>query len=268
MPRKLCIFEAQPESWQHRSLFEPVHAAQKVAYPAQVPSLMVGTGEHKNVPYLANQATLQLTDIAARIRRQAGTDLLLHTSWRQAPVTERRANASRWYAGKNFSDHFDYWGQPVAANRIEHPNVFSAPMLADTLGSASPDTAIINNIDMLLEQLNANGKLAAESNSPLSSVNTNDQLALRNLPDQVWQLDGLFKLHLDHYLFVNTEFNLRKPVNNTLQTIYVRQSRRVISGEIHYLDHPYLGIVLQIRRYDPEQEIIQSAANEADVITE
>jgi hypothetical protein len=269
MPRQLCIFEQQPLSWQHSSLFEPVHARQTVPYPAQLPSLMVGNGKHQTVPYLAEQDALQLTDIANKIKRQAGTSVLLHTSWRQAPVTERRAIASRWYAGKNFSAQFDYWGQPVATKHVDNNAALNAPMLATHNGAAArSETEIIRNIDMLLQQLNANGQLPAEANMPLSSVNTNDQMVLRNLPDQVWQLDGLFKLHLDHYLFVNTEFNLRVPANNALQTIYVRQSRRVISGEIHYLDHPYLGIVLQIRRYDMPEVNATFANNATQLITQ
>ena len=244
----LCINEAQPHSWQQQHLFDSKRYYTKVPYPEQLPALISGSGEHNNSPYLAKQSSLQLTEIANKLKRLPGKQLLLHTSWRQAPVTERRAIASRWYAGSNFSQQFDYWGkplQPAAATET----AATAPAVSVTDSIALQDT-VLDDINQLLAQLTANPQLPA----PVVSENHDDiseNVTLRSLPDQVWQLDGLFKLHLDHYLFVNTEFNLRIPQADKLQTIYVKQSRRVISGEIHYLDHPYLGIVLQIRRFEP-----------------
>ena len=84
-------------------------------------------------------------------------------------------------------------------------------------------------------------------------------------PLQAWYLDGLFKvhLHLNRYLYINSEFNMIEPPNepSILTTsanadtknnvISFKQDRRVISGEIHYFDHPYIGMVVQIRRFDP-----------------
>jgi len=89
-------------------------------------------------------------------------------------------------------------------------------------------------------------------------------------PTQPWFLDGIFKVHLDHYLYINSEFNLvsantsTKSINSSKaksdtnskleqgeQVISFRQDRRVITGEIHYFDHPHMGMVVQIRRFDP-----------------
>ncbi|HSG50467.1 MAG TPA: CsiV family protein, partial [Rheinheimera sp.] len=134
--------------------------------------------------------------------------------------------------------------------------------------SISNDNQLLSNIDILLQQLSVNSQLTVTDTEPLSESETGDVLAQRNLPAEVWQLDGLFKLHLDHYLFVNTEFNLRLPHEDKLQTIYVRQSRRVISGEMHYLDHPYLGILLQIRRYEPPVEDIEQTEAGSALLTD
>lgn len=261
MPRSLCIIEPQPYSWQHSSLFEPRRINNKVPYPAQIDYAVSGSGQHQTGPYLAEDSALQLGDIASKIKRLPGTTLLLHTAWRQAPVTERRAIASRWFAGQNFSQQFDYWGQPLTP--VSGTDIAS-PQSETPLPAPQPDTAdeLLSSIELLLQQLNANSRLPDSSNTALDSISSNSLLTPGQLPDQVWQLDGLFKLHLDHYLFVNTEFNLRLPTAGQLKTVYVRQSRRVISGEIHYLDHPYLGIVLQIRRFEPPQpEVIDDTAH-------
>lgn len=85
-------------------------------------------------------------------------------------------------------------------------------------------------------------------------------------PLQPWSLDGLFKVHLDHYLYLNSEFNIIEPLANIANTkntkqanksqteqqvISFKQDRRVVTGEIHYFDHPHMGMVVQIRRFDP-----------------
>lgn len=243
----LCISEPQLPAWQYRNLFEERHYVTHQPFPAQLPVTITGNGPHRSQPYLADNSALQLTAEARQIQRQRGHSLLLHTAWRQAPVTERRAIPSRWYAGRNYSTDFDYWAQPrhqIQTDSVNH----ETPVLP------VHSEGILTDIDQLLNQLKAGGQLPPLPESK-DEQTTHSQPASGNVPEQVWQLDGLFKLHLDHYLFVNTEFNLRRlNSQNQLESIYSKQSRRVISGELHYLDHPYLGIILQIRRYDPAQE--------------
>ena len=101
-------------------------------------------------------------------------------------------------------------------------------------------------------------------------------------PSQPWFLDGFLKVHLDHYLYITADFNivdqtpspLTIPVTSqvtsqvtslapnhvkenisddqqSLKVINFSQDKRVISGEVHYFDHPYMGIIVQIRRFDP-----------------
>jgi len=105
---------------------------------------------------------------------------------------------------------------------------------------------------------------------PLSANSVIEDQQQASPPIQPWSIDGLFKVHLDHYLYINTEFNMIEPINAspTLSTkqklankeqgvsdhnkvISFKQDRRVISGEIHYFDHPHIGMVVQIRRFDP-----------------
>lgn len=101
-------------------------------------------------------------------------------------------------------------------------------------------------------------------------------------PVQPWFIDGFFNIHLKHYLFITADFNIldknlaelataqlaenapamgntdvkiAKPVQ--AKAIRFKQDRRVISGEVHYFDHPYMGMIVQIRPYtkpEPEDE--------------
>lgn len=245
-----CLSERQPPSWQRVSLFPEYLVNSQLPMPDSLPvQLAAKSDRHQPVPYLAPRSAFALSDLASKISRQPNQTLLLHTVWRQAPVTEKLAVPSRWFGGTNYSELTDYWGQD--RNQAATDNAAATATALTILDNEQQDD-VFSAIDTLLDQLNAAGKLEAlpdqRQQLPLSGDN------LSNLPDRVWQLDGLFKLHLDHYLFVNTDFNLRRFSAAGLQSINVKQSRRVISGELHYLDHPYLGIILQIRRFQPPEQ--------------
>lgn len=119
----------------------------------------------------------------------------------------------------------------------------------------------------IVAQLSSDIKL---NDIPLSSNSVIENQQQATPPIQPWSIDGLFKVHLDHYLYIDTEFNIIEPTNapltlsakqkltNTEQgvsdhnkIISFKQDRRVITGEIHYFDHPHIGMVVQIRRFDP-----------------
>ncbi len=112
-------------------------------------------------------------------------------------------------------------------------------------------------------------QLSADITKPVTTLideeNTQTIPLVIDAPVQAWSLDGLFKVHLDRYLYLNSEFNIIKPLaaantqksgqagksQNEQQVISFKQDRRLITGEIHYFDHPYMGMVVQIRRFDP-----------------
>ncbi|MGI5309723.1 CsiV family protein [Rheinheimera sp. WS51] len=255
----LCIFEPQNSHWQHQHFMQSRYIDNRLPMPDRIPAELTTFGKHVNQAYIVSKNDLQLSDIKQRLQQQTDKKVLLHTAWRQVPVTQRRAIASHWYAGNNLTKSFDYWGQPKLKQdaALNQTSQLTPELASNPETEATDQVDIVSNIEQLLAQLNANPQLPLaksittvdENNSP--SLEQNQQLLTGKIPDYTWQLDGLFKLHLDHYLFVNTEFNLRVPEADQLKTVYVKQSRRVISGEIHYLDHPYLGIILQIRRFEP-----------------
>ena len=77
---------------------------------------------------------------------------------------------------------------------------------------------------------------------------------------QPWFLNGFLKVHLDHYLYITADFNILNQKNNEdsidqvdKKLINFSQNRRVITGEIHYFDHPHIGMIIQTRRFDPNK---------------
>ncbi len=138
----------------------------------------------------------------------------------------------------------------------------------------------LNKMFLRLENMNTqiDDKTIADTINDIDGQNLDDILAVTNVvaitddqaldirippkePLQSWFLDGFFKVHLDRYLYITADFNLFNQNNVKVQIqgdentetklINFSQNRRVITGEIHYFDHPYIGMIVQIRRFDP-----------------
>jgi hypothetical protein len=65
-----------------------------------------------------------------------------------------------------------------------------------------------------------------------------------------WELEGLFKIHLRHYLYITANFDIKQQLESgDLERARFSQFKRVISSEIHYFDHPKMGMIVQIRKF-------------------
>ncbi|WP_163930205.1 CsiV family protein [Paraferrimonas sp. SM1919] len=96
----------------------------------------------------------------------------------------------------------------------------------------------------------------------------------KNDNSPVWQLNGELNIYLDHYLYIETDLQLRK-VDQVVEKIKdeqgqwqtvkqephlyalpLKQQRRVRSEQLHYFDHPAMGMLIQIRKLpQPQQQI-------------
>ena len=203
-------------------------------HPSQVP-LHVGAASPQSAylgqgPVLLAQSQGQFNDIIRTISREPYVKGLVHLTWQQNMQSRRAAKPIRIFGGKDFSNTFDYHGLSV--------------------------------------------KKQADSNT----MPTGDYSALGGVFDApkinpVWELDGSINIYLSHYLYIENNLALRKPTQKMiesapaafneyaaldiegkkqlapyLQSIPLIQNRRVKSGELHYFDHPQLGIVMQIRK--------------------
>lgn len=61
-------------------------------------------------------------------------------------------------------------------------------------------------------------------------------------------LFGLVRFYRERYMHVAVDLRYRLPeVDGEVPTLVQRQSRRVNANELHYLDHPGLGVLVQVR---------------------
>ncbi|WP_426370535.1 CsiV family protein [Pseudocolwellia sp. HL-MZ7] len=94
-------------------------------------------------------------------------------------------------------------------------------------------------------------------------LTSEQQLIEPQKPSQDWTIEGLLKVEVEHFLHITADFNVinmslaeqatnqlitKQPVK--LKSIRLEQNKRVRSKEIHYFDHPYMGMIIQIRRHD------------------
>lgn len=70
------------------------------------------------------------------------------------------------------------------------------------------------------------------------------------------RLSGLIRMSRGRYLHLDTDLILRDGVSS--QPYRIKLHRRMRSGDLHYVDHPRLGILIKAKRYTPA-----SPANEA-----
>lgn len=73
-------------------------------------------------------------------------------------------------------------------------------------------------------------------------------------PPRLWQVDGTIKVVQSRFLHVYTDLLFRMPVTHSVdggeqQALFdfaMKEHRRLRSGEVHYLDHPLMGILVRI----------------------
>ncbi|NMP33495.1 hypothetical protein HII17_18260 [Thalassotalea sp. M1531] len=237
-------------------------------------------------PYLIDADSLKLKDITLQLRRSKNFKPLLHLGWRQ-PLTNRkkptREPAIRLFSGKHYQQEyrtsqqtFAYQSALDALNQVLSDNNDDASHIADNNESSIASVESSEMLSMLVDTLESKAITLEQTIEELDSPRLYEQVVSENeitltppiAPNQDWFLDGYFKLHLNHYLFITADFNIAVPNNKAnkqlneknvpFKLIPFKQNKRVISKEIHYFDHPYMGMVVQIRRYkkpEPELEI-------------
>ncbi|MCU4676689.1 peptidoglycan binding protein CsiV [Catenovulum sp. 2E275] len=212
--------------------------------------------------YLLTEEELKFNTLKGKIGWRDDMSPLLHIGWRQPVKAKSQEKPWRLFAGENYTGKFNYKGEPVTNDsQADNQTAEELPLVDDP---SQAYQKVQQNIQQLLTQIdNNNWVLKTDADTQKPELKTN-----RSEPEQVWQFDGLFKIYVNHYLYIETEFNIREVTqmiqkedtpnlqseNNNLYLypFYFKQNKRIISGEVHYFDHPKMGIVLQVRKYSPE----------------
>ncbi|WP_440906434.1 CsiV family protein (plasmid) [Catenovulum sp. SX2] len=268
---------------------EILDEADNSVYWSQMPTRITQhVDEYSTEPYLLNSEHLAFTELATKFRWRKDIRTLMHMAWRQPVKAENQEIPWRIYAGNNYSKEYSYYGEPIIAEKFESEQQVTGiqpievnendPVLNLSSEQSLKHQSILNNIQQVLDKVDSNTWSIENALKDKQALEWQQQQQIAGTPKQTWQLDGLFKIYLRHYLFIETEFNIRKVgphpekvladdtikatdnpagldlADTFLYPYYFKQNKRIRSTEIHYFDHPHMGIVLQVRRYSPPNQ--------------
>ncbi len=235
--------------------------------------LKLYAGDNLQFDHLNKLSQFQAEQLAEQQQEQALTQALSHA----AHTNSAQANsANEGQTGQQFlqiqAQNSNLDETPVALTENQIIEQAKQKRITDILQSISQ----VNTVDDVLASL---------KNKPQNShayENDSSPLTLSTAPVppmQPWYIDGLLNVYLQGvYLNIAADFNvmnltlaeqatleLRPNAEIALKPIRFQQRRRMISQEVHYFDHPYLGMIVQIRRHQrPEIE----EESEADLLNE
>ena len=212
------------ESWpntQPKISLERVGSFQDTQYRASKGVKMLPYSEYK------------LTPQKDKLKQHAGFEVLMHTAWRQGDQGKSSAPVFHIQAGKDFSKQFN-------ADGSEKGTI-----------TASADGFQEETIDKPLYELD--GKLQIYVQHYLYAETTLDLKAPSvrevKLQEQQIELDSPVSGAESNVQVGNlTEISPTVEVEEFLKSYRMEQKRRMRSTETHYLDHPLLGMVIQVRR--------------------
>ena len=137
-------------------------------------------------------------------------------------------------AGKQMLLH-TAWRQPLVSGRNSRSHWYAGAYQSD----APADTT--QTID-LMQQVQQ--QLAAVQQGQSS-------LQLWYSP---WQFDSLVQLRLGRFIQFDGTFYLRQTDDAKQPAqLAIQHSARLTLGQIHYLDHPRLGVIIQVKRFTPPE---------------
>lgn len=193
-----------------------------------------------------------------KLKKHAGFTPLAHIAWRQGD--QNQANAPKLYitAGRDFSEQFLPDGR--SKKDVEQPtNAISIDSATDSdVGDdADAKSDSLYQLDGMLQVyvqhylfLDANLDLREPSRrevimtKPLLESIVNEQNAMNTDTATENGIDVNSNVQIGHLQEVKKNIK----VEEFLKPYRLSQQRRMRSGEIHYLDNPLLGIIIQVRR--------------------
>jgi hypothetical protein len=210
-----------------------------------------------------------------KLKKHAGFTPLAHIAWRQGD--QNQANAPKLYitAGRDFSEQFLPDGrskkdveQPTNAISIDSDTNNagisvvtdnSIPLLSGSNNDVDASSDSLYQLNGMLQVyvqhylfLDANLDLREPSRrevimtKPLLESIVNEQNAMNIDTDTATEngIDVNSNVQIGHLQEVKKNIK----VEEFLKPYRLSQQRRMRSGEIHYLDNPLLGVIIQVRR--------------------
>jgi hypothetical protein len=186
--------------------------------------------------YLLPASERSLNAEAQRLQRNSNFEVLFHNAWRQVITNEKTAKAIIINGGPSFGQH-----QALEGNiRL---SVATYLKFQTNLWFAEYDLNVGQEVTRQWPEIPLRPNLTKSS---LSTLSLDSELELeRALANEnaAWA-NGTF----------DPDAEASEPTDNylTRQIILLQQERDMRSSEVHYIDHPVLGVIIKITPYSAE----------------
>ena len=247
---------ADPVEGEVNSEGAPLFLDRSVVQDAQTAALEhVEMVDYDREPfYLLPEQLQSLSEKVSQIRRSRNYRVLFHGAWRQPLVAPDQSPAILIKGGKQFDQHYELEGSiTIGVSRYLHlsTNLWFT-QFTDNYGQQSnwpplppsPDLTIINEfasagIGDWMEQTETldSETMPAVTSFATGAINASDATTFTTL------VGGELSIGSRYQQLLNRPF---LPERITL----MQQKRRMRSGEVHYLDHPHLGIVVLCKPHE------------------
>lgn len=251
------IFLADPSlaepSLPEASLLEPSLSEPPLPEPSLPEPLLVTLKEQ---PFtLLPQEEHSFSTIKQQLFRQQDLRQLFHGVWRQ-PIGKRNDSESLLIRGGNqFDNHFELEGSiSFGLERYLHitTNLWLSTFVSNAGRNENPWPVL--------------------PKAPIVSSANNSNIAIN---EQAQDVFNQTKSNLSTDMVMASNHVMKNPFLDLThsqyavdQTSTMRQSRRMRSNELHYIDHPLMGLLVRITPYEfpePAQEPAQDVAIKAEI---
>lgn len=209
-----------------------------------------------------------LADESSKLSRSRRSRILFHHAWRQPIVDKDQAPSIAIRGGDRFDKNNELEGS-ITLHVSRYLHLQTNLWLSRFSPNFGQPSAFWPNLPVQPEPLPEIapqlGETELSDDSDPSSIST-----LSNTP-----FDEAINSRWDTFSTGNFEITQEQDTQGVLSDyseltekpflptniVTIKQGRRMRSGELHYLDHPKLGILLKIEKYEPDSaEILQALA--------
>lgn len=196
-----------------------------------------------------------LDNKVAALKRDSGYQVLFHKTWRQVLQSERNAPAVLISGGQRDGNHHQLEGSvTLSVSRYLHlsTDLWFSEWLPQTADLAFPTTQGVS------EQAPPTGISVPTRPRTVAAAVTGSEEPLDlnsgniRAESAVFQSGSSFS---DRAITEPASESASEPMEKLAARVAVLQEeRRLRSGELHYIDHPKLGVLVEIRTVAPQKE--------------
>jgi hypothetical protein len=210
------------------------------------------------------QSEFQLTEQEQKLEKHAGYEVLMHKAWRQGDEGRAASPVFHVKAGKDYSEKFNVDGSEKRAGSntvsplegVQETTI--SPPLRELEGTfqvyvqhylyteAKLDFKAPSTKEVTIESAAPSEPTVEQTEAPLESAAI--EPTLEPVTDAASDDSAVIAGNME-------AIATQTQVQSFLKSYRFDQKRRMRSSETHYLDHPLMGIIIQVRRVEETETV-------------